>query len=305
MPDVTFLTFNYGNAGRYANGPGICLSNFVKDLRALGVTVEVFSKLKSWDQSVNPLSSEKAPNSIKKSKIVHQWSGLDNDFIRLINMAQGQKIIGPNVIDGVSSEERTFLEYAKYDKILVVNERLKFLLSKKYNIDISKFDVLMVGPDQELWAPSGRDNGRILWKGNSYHLVKDINFGLEVSKILKRYEFEFIGYPQPYHYLEHVSKAKDCHLYFSTSLSETMGLALCESWCSGLPSVTHPKIYLLGENYKTGIITNRDIGSYCEAITEIMENNLLYTQLKNGAINFIKNNFTDTAKNYIKKYLEN
>jgi len=68
-------------------------------------------------------------------------------------------------------------------------------------------------------------------------------------------------------------------------------MALMEQWAAGVPSVTHPKIYQHGENYKTGIITNKDIDSYCEAITEIMENSRLRADLSKGARDYMLNKF--------------
>ena len=84
---------------------------------------------------------------------------------------------------------------------------------------------------------------------------------------------------------------KDYKVYFSTSLSETMGMGLAEQWAAGIPSVTHPKIYLHGTNYQTGIITNRDIDSYCDAIVEIMENEYLYDSLSSGSRLFAESLF--------------
>ncbi len=304
MPDVTFLTFNYGNAGRYANGPGICLTNFVKDLKSLGVEVEVFSIMESWDKSIKDFkNTHLLDKAIKSSKIIHLWSDMFDQFSSILNKWPDKKIfIGPNVIDGENPEkELGFLSNTKFSKLFVVNKRIKFKVQKNYNIDPKFVEVLMIGPDQDLWQPSGIDNGSILWKGNCTHKIKDINFGLEVAKRLPNYKFKFIGYPTPYTYYDHINEAKECHMYFTTSISETMGLALCESWSSGLPSVSHPKIEVMGENYSTGIITNRTIDDYCIAITEIMENEELYRSLKLGAVKFVKDNFSNTAKYYIEK----
>lgn len=306
MPDITFLTFNFGNAGRYANGPGICLSNFVKDLRKAGLHIEVFSIMPSWDSKVNSFNDiNKLNKSIKSSKIIHHWSGIFPEMQTILNNCNSQKIlIGPNVVDGEDAQkEYNFLSKTKYSNILVVNKRIKFKIQKEYKIKDDFVQTLTVGPDQEIWSPSNVDNGKILWKGNCTHKIKDIDFALQVSKKLTNYEFQFIGYPKPYDYLEHIDLAKQCHLYFTTSISETMGLALCESWASGIPSVSHPKIEIIGENYSTGIITNRTVDDYCKSITEIMENQDLYNHLKIGAVNFIKEKFSNTANEYIQRYL--
>ena len=59
-----------------------------------------------------------------------------------------------------------------------------------------------------------------------------------------------------------------------------------------------------GENYQTGIITNKDLISYCSAIKEIMENESLYQHLSLGAQTYVKNHFSNTAQNYLLKYYE-
>lgn len=309
MHELTIITFNYGNAGRYVNGPGMCLVSFVKKLRDAGVKVNVFSKLKSSFGDVHSLSDTRAlRKAISRSDILQHWSGIDSQFIVAINIAKdfGLKVlVGPNVLDTVKfGHEKVFLSRVKYDKILTVNERLKFRLSRLHNIVLEKIDTLMVGPDEDLWAPTDKDNGKILWKGNSDSYVKGIEFGLKVQKELSEYDFEFIGYPNPYDYKSHINLAKSCHLYISTSLSETMGLALAEQWCAGIPSVTHPKIYLHGENYKTGIITNRSVSDYCDTIREIMEDDTLYRVLSKGAKDYVSKNMTEGfALKYIERYL--
>jgi glycosyltransferase involved in cell wall biosynthesis len=308
MDEITIVAFNYGNAGSHVNGPGMCLVNFVKKLRALEIKVNVFSKLRSNLKDAHPISDRvKLKSAISRSGIVHHWSGMDSEFVRAISLANDHKatvLIGPNVLDTVKfGHEKIFLSRVKYDKVLTVNERLKFRLSKMHSINIDKIDLLMVGPDAELWAPIDKDNGKILWKGNSTQRVKDVHFGLEVKRALPEYDFEFIGHPNPYDYKEHITSAKSCHLYISTSLSETMGLALTEQWCAGIPSVTHPKIYLHGENYKTGIITNRTVSDYCDTIREIMEDDTLYRSLSTGAIDYVRYNMTyGLGIDYLDKY---
>ena len=65
-----------------------------------------------------------------------------------------------------------------------------------------------------------------------------------------------------------------------------------EQLSCGVPSVVHPKIYFPGINYETGIITNKNISDFSDAIIEIMENKVLYNHLSSGAINFAKNKFS-------------
>ena len=45
--EITIIAFNYGNAGRYMNGPGMCLVNFVEILRSAGIKVNVSTEIKS------------------------------------------------------------------------------------------------------------------------------------------------------------------------------------------------------------------------------------------------------------------
>ncbi len=288
---ITILTFNHGIAGRYVNGPGMCLVNFVKILKKAH-SVTVFSHLQSDDKSVKSLANYKEViKHIDKSELVIHWSGLEKSFSSFCKYAKSKGvkvIVGPNVIDGVEVEkERTYLSGRNFHKILTVNQRLKFLISKIHKLPPSRVDILMVGPDLELWKPDHRINGEILWKGNSKHFVKDVKFGLEISRKLKgKYKFHFIGHPKPYDYLKHIERAKQAKVYICTSLSETMGLALAEQWAAGVPSITHPKVYLHGRNYETGIITNRTVDDYCEAIEELMENDNLYRRVSKGAYNY-------------------
>ena len=64
-----------------------------------------------------------------------------------------------------------------------------------------------------------------------------------------------------------------------------------EQWSAGVPSVTHPQVYLHGENYSTGIFISRDVDSYCEAISEIMENSELRKDLSLGARQYMLESF--------------
>ena len=57
-----------------------------------------------------------------------------------------------------------------------------------------------------------------------------------------------------------------------------------------------------GENYKTGIITNKTADEYCNVIEEIMENDSFYQYLSLECKNFISKNFS--AKVTIEKYMK-
>lgn len=236
--------------------------------------------------------------SIRDADVVHHWSGIDERFVNIIKFAAAldKKIIcGPNVLDTVQlKKENTYLEDSKISLFLTVNNRLKYLISKQHVIPIDKMKTFIVGPSLDLWAPA-EDQGTtgILWKGNCNHKVKDIEFALKVRDALPQYKFLFLGYPAPYKYREHISVAKTAKLYINTSMSETKSQTLMESWASGVPSVTHPKIYMHGENYRTGIITTKTIENYVEAISEIMEDKTLREGLSAGAVSYCKENFSE------------
>ena len=309
---ITILAFNYGTAGSVVNGPGICLFNFVNVLkkRFPNLTINIFTKLKPHRTGVfcdtyNIENTKLLKDCIQRSSIIHHWSGIGDLYAGAINFSKSFNktvFVGPNVIDTVHYEaEKKFLSKIKFDKLLTVNERLRFKISREHNISINLVSKLMIGPDLDLWSSSGSNNGKILWKGNSKQFVKDIEFAIKVSKKLNKYDFDFIGYPDSYDYFEHVKRAKNYKLYFSTSLSETMGMCLAEQWACGVPSVTHPNIYLHGKNYETGIITNRTVDDYCDAISEIMEDDELHFRLSNGCKKFIKENFNSDLiiKNYL------
>lgn len=310
---IIILAFNYGYAGTVVNGPGMCLANLVKFLGQVrpDIEVNVFSKLKVskdiWPNIHSLDDRRKLSRSIIDADIVHLWSGMSPQLIKAVQFANKlykKVIIGPNVIDTVElNRERNFLSQIKYDTILTPNGRLSFKICKDHNETCTKLRIFQVGPDLDLWEPSSEGDGTILWKGNGRQFVKDVKFAREVEKELGgKYRFKFIGHPDPYDYFDHIEEAKKSKMVIITSLSETMGLALMESWCSGLPSVTHPKIYMHGVNYRTGIVTNRTIASYAEAIEEIMGNSILYEYLSLQCREFILNEFS--AEKTVEKYLE-
>jgi glycosyltransferase involved in cell wall biosynthesis len=300
MHEITFLTFNYGTAGRYANGPGMCLYNFASILNNAGHKTNIFSILDSPYKEAKKISSIKTmKDAIDRSKVVIHWSGIDSSFAALCSYAKKRgKIVfvGPNVLDCVKPDEETaYIKSTSYDKILTVNERLRFMLSKAYNIPLQKIMQFQNGPNLDIWRPlhAQEKEDFILWKGNSKHFVKDVQFGIDIAKKLKnKYRFEFIGHPKPYDYNEHIIKAKKAKIQIITSLSETMGLAMMEGYASGVPSISHPKIYLHSKNYLTGIITNRTVDDYVQAIDEIMSDDNLYDHMSKGCISFMNDNFS-------------
>lgn len=305
---LVIIAFNIGTAGRFVNGPGMTLFNFIKFYKSVipESTIDIFTQLNCSGYQSKLISNKDVPSTIASADCVIHWSGITEQILNVIKLANRldkQVIIGPNVIDTVElAKEKDYFEKVKFDKLFSVNERLVYQISKAHDIDINKIKTLMVGPDLDLWTKINEKNNAILWKGNGKQYAKDVSMGLEIAASLPQYEFKFIGHPEPYEYAKHIIHAKQCKLYMCTSKSETMGLALMEQWAAGVPSITHPKIYMHGINYKTGIITNRDINSYREAIVEIMENNDLYQHLSLGAENYMKTHFN--PKNIIQKFLK-
>ena len=302
MKRVVVLAFNFGPAGSIVNGPGICLYNFYNFIKDnTDIDIKIFTEMDVHpDFKTKDTFSMKRKNLlssfIKSSDVVHHWSGSSKEYVKILNFSNFCKkiiFLGPNVIDTVNRDfEFKFISKVKFNKILVVSDRIKYRACDFYKIDPELISTFMVGPDLKLWSPSGKCNGKILWKGNSGHRVKDVGFGLEVARRLPQYEFDFIGYPNPYDYFGHIERARDYKLFFCTSLSETMGMALAEQWACGIPSVTHPKIYLHGKNYKTGIITDRSVQAYCEAICDIMDSSSLYDALSRGSREYCEEEFS-------------
>jgi hypothetical protein len=300
---ITIFAFNMGVTRLFTNGPGISLYNFAKSI-GKRFEVDIFTTLKVERKidGFNYYSIGDIPRlkrSIKESNYVHHWSGVANHYSvagKIANTYGVPVIIGPNVLDCVEiGKERSLLGAVEAAHVLSVNDRLKYKISKEHNLDLRKMSTFIVGPEMGLWKPSGKDAGFIMWKGNSKHLAKDIGFGLKLEGALPQYDFKFIGHPSPYSYSDHIDLAKSARLYVGTSISETKSQTLMESWASGVCSVTHPKIYLHGKNYETGIITNKTIEDYSEAIIEIMEDERLRENLKAGAYGYAVENFSSEA----------
>lgn len=306
---IVILAFNYGYAGKVVNGPGMCLVNFVDFIKEHipDVNVKIFTIIPSLDKSISKLSDNRELSSeILQADIIHHWSGLTEPFSKAISFANklGKKVIvGPNVLDTVNLfGENRYLSKINADIFLTVNERLRFLISKAHNISPDKIRPFLVGPNIKLWTPTSERREGILWKGNSSQFVKDVDFALKIQDELRnKYNFTLLGHPKPYDYFPHIHLAKKSKIQIITSLSETMGLAMMEGWAAGIPSISHPKIYMHGENYKTGIICSKTVEEYVEAIEELMNNNELYTYMSTLCREFMINNFSSRVivDNYI------
>ena len=298
---ITILAFNLGPTKNFTNGPGMSLYVFCKAL-AKHSKIDLFTDM-NIEVGLDGLTKYSSKDtrafkrSIKSSEIVHHWSGLTPNLFRLMKMCGDKKVIlGPNLLDCVDlKKEKNYLNQVSFYKVLSVNERLKYNIAFNHDIHHQKMKTLIVGPDDSIWRPPGITEKFILWKGNSKHKVKDIGFALKLKDKLNKYNFNIMGYPRPYDYLSHIDDAKKAYLYINTSLSETKSQTLMESWASGVPSVTHPKIYLHGINYETGIITNKTLDDYSEAIIEIMENKILRKNLSDGAFQYVKEYLSETS----------
>ena len=297
---ITIIAFNFGNSSKFTNGPGMSLYSFVNSIRS-EYSIDLFLSMPT-DISIRGVNIQSMDDSIAfrtslaSSAALHYWSGIDDRFVRACKVASNANlpiIIGPNVLDLVKREqEENLLKAVDPSIILTTNERLKYKLAKEYQLDIGFFKTLIVGPDLKKWKPLNRVSDEILWKGNSKHKVKDIDFALELKESLPQYKFKILGYPKPYDYEKHIKEAKDARVYVNTSLSETKSMTTIESWSAGIPSVTHPKVYLHGQNYKTGIIASRNIDDYREAIIEIMEDDDLHANLRRGARQYCIDHFS-------------
>lgn len=285
MEDVNLLAFNYGY-GNFTNGPGISCWNFTKFCNK---KFNIFTKLKSDIKSNNIKNiSEYNSNNVN---CVHWWSGNTPEFLKIVKKekSNGKKIIiGPNLLDGTNpDEEIRICKEINPDMILVVNKEIKYKLKKYLNYKIEYF---MTGPDYDLWHPNNDINQKILWKGNPSHQSKDISMALEIKKKIVD-KLDLIGYPSPYKYMEHVEQASKYAVYVSTSLSETKSEAVLEQLAAGIPCITHPKVFMMGSHYKTGMIVNRNTDDICDAALMVLNDRALRDDLSLGAREFVLENF--------------
>ena len=308
---VVILAFNLGIRGSFVNGPGVSLRNLLIFFKRFypNISFSIFTKfsVEDTDISANFFKIEDKGmlrKCIEEADVVHCWSGLKKSFLNALVFASERSkpiILGPNLLDGVDAKlEKVFLSKVDWRVLLTANVRLRYLLSKAYSIDGERVMDFMVGPDLDLWRFSEEVDSHILWKGNSKQAVKDIRFAKNVAKKLPKYNFMFIGDKNNFNYIDHIPLARRARLYINTSWSETKGMAQLEQMAAGVPSVVHPQIYCHGENYVTGIITNKTVECYADAIREILEDNSLRLSLRSGARKYVEDNFN--AKQIADKY---
>jgi glycosyltransferase involved in cell wall biosynthesis len=308
---VVILAFNFGITGELVNGPGISLRNLLLFTKTFypNISFSVFTRYPVTDKVVGSSfykigDKNKLKSEIKASDVVHCWSGLRVDFldgIKIANSLFKPVILGPNLLDSVEFKaEKKMLSGIDFDMLLTANPRLKYILARLHGIEHLKIRSFMVGPDLDIWKVPENTGEYILWKGNAKQPVKDIRFAKNLERKLRKYKFLFLGDKKAFDYMGHVSLASRAKLYINTSLSETKGLAQLEQMAAGVPSVVHPKIYCHGENYVTGIITNKTISDYVDAIKEILEDNSLRQMMRVGARKYVEKNYNsiDIARKY-------
>jgi len=307
---IVFIAFNMGYAGKVVNGPGIDLYNLISSIRLsnpnIDLTLVADIHPKSSFSNIKYISAKnktEAFRAIDSADIIHHWSGLFERYREYLmySKAAGKKIIvGPNVLDCVNlNREREFLINLKSSIFITMSKKVMYDIYLNHGI---RPYVFIVGPDLKLWNKNTDKEDYILWKGNSRHKVKDVAFGLELSRALPQYKFKFLGYPKAYDYFNHIDVASKARLYICTSYTETKCNALMEQWAAGVPSISHPEIQMHGNNYSTGLIVNKNIDSYSKAIISVMENKVLWRDLSYGANNYCIDNFSH--KKIYDKYME-
>jgi glycosyltransferase involved in cell wall biosynthesis len=292
MKNINILTFNYGY-GSFTNGPGISCWNFTKFCKK---KFNIFTKLDSYIYSDNILSFKKYNYN---SDIFHWWSGDVPEFldIAIKESKLGKKIIiGPNLLDGTNPErEIQICNMVKPSVILTVNKEIKYKINKYINFPIEEF---MTGPDYDLWTPKKDINDKILWKGNSRDLSKDISMALHLKKKFVD-NMDIYGYSNIYSYPDTVIPHSKYYMYVSTSLSETKSEAVLEQMAAGVPCITNRNVFISGINYKTGIISDRNLNEYSKNIKFLLNNKNLRKEMSISARQFILENFN---KNYLDSY---
>lgn len=309
---VNILAFNLGETkkAKFSNGPGNSLLGLLKSVSHIkSIKFKVFLALETKEKipgiEIYKLD-EFSPES--SNEIIHWWSGLTMPcLLKVSKFNKNPCIIGPNLIDGTQIDsahlpsEEAIVKLFSNAIYLTLNNQLKFSLSKAYGLSLEQIRIFKSGPDLSAWNPPEEYERFILWKGAGNQYVKDLPFAQEVRGRLPEYKFVLMGEDGRFPYSEHIDVAKKAWLYFSTSISETMGMTLLEQWSAGVPSITNPRVMLHGINYETGIVTNKDLNSYCTAINEIMQNDSLREYLSSGAKKYMLDNFSNDkiCQNYL------
>ena len=88
----------------------------------------------------------------------------------------------------------------------------------------------------------------------------------------------------PYETLKHVYHSAD--LFVFSSMTETQGLVLIEAMAAGLPVVAVKAFGVMDmvDHMIDGILTECDLEEFSQAICSLLENETLYNELKQGAL---------------------
>ena len=199
---VFIIAFNIGKAGSVFNGPGIDLLNFIKILNKNKISVSVATELKTdckLSTDYFSISDEKKCfYKILESDVIHFWSGNKQNYFNILNFARKNNkkiIIGPNVLDGVCEDFSKSI-VSSFPKAIYITMS-KFIKNKMESLVSKDFHIIPIGPNFDEWSESEKEDF-ILWKGNSKHKVKDVEFALKVQKLMPQYKFIILGYPNPY-----------------------------------------------------------------------------------------------------------
>ena len=303
---VFIIAFNIGYAGRVVNGPGISLCNFIKILNknkvSVSIATELNSKLSLGVESFSISNKKRCASKILESDVVHFWSGKRDSYFEILSFAKMNNkkiIIGPNVLDGVCANftKHTISSFPDAEYITMSS----FIKNKMEAITGKDFHIVPIGPNFEEWGESKKEDF-ILWKGNSKHEVKDVEFALNIKKCMPQYKFIFLGHPKPYDYYDHIDLAKKAALFIGTSKSETKCNALLEQWACGTPTITNPEMQVHGIHQETGIICSKNIDSYIKNIDFLMKNDKIRKRMGKCASEYVR--FAYSEKNTIDCYLK-
>ena len=118
---VVILAFNLGISGRLVNGPGISLRNLLLSVNAFypNVSFSIFTECVVTERFeglrlYNIKDKYTLKSEIETADVVHCWSGLREDFLDGVKVANSlfkRVILGPNLLDSVDlGLEKKFLK---------------------------------------------------------------------------------------------------------------------------------------------------------------------------------------------------
>lgn len=205
-----------------------------------------------------------------------------------------------------------------YDKIAALHKEQKILLEKWYPMHKSKISVVENYTDREMLAAQSKEknislpeNKTILCSCGRFTSVKGFDLAVESAKILKDNGVDFIWYfvgdgperkrlenmiadyglknnivitgmqKNPYPYIA------ACDIYVQPSYEEAMPVTILEAHRLNKPVISTATVggQNLVDNRKNGVICDIDAKSLAESITELINDNQLYTNIVNNLTN--------------------